>query len=383
MRYHSDHRKDLLPNSIEREGCIVCGGNIAFIQVLENFPIYFGVSDYVESGIREDMEVCACEKCGLVQLKKLINPDLLYSKSHNSAIGKTWENHNFEFSKYIVKNNLSSILDVGGANMKIANLLCEHSSIKSYVICDFLSGHYGANGDKKISFIQGSVESIDDSEIYDAIVMSHTFEHFYDPIKVLRKVSKIISNNGLIFISTPNIEAQLKDGFLNAITFEHTFYINDEYLKMIASNAGYCVIDKYCFSKYNNFYTLKKDEKKESIIDFNKSCAKKVYKEHLENILCDIANINYLIKNKKVYCFGAHIFTQMLVQLGLNTDNVIGILDNDLNKVGKFLYGTNLMVFSPSIIGDKEDQVVIVRVAQYRDEIVKSLLEVNSRVEII
>jgi hypothetical protein len=48
-------------------------------------------------------------------------------------------------------------------------------------------------------------------------------------------------------------------------------------------------------------------------------------------------------------------------------------LDNDINKIGNFLYGTNLKIESPKIIRDDENPVVIVRSSQYTEEISKDL----------
>lgn len=84
-----------------------------------------------------------------------------------------------------------------------------------------------------------------------------------------------------------------------------------------------------------------------------------------------------------MYCFGAHIFTQMLIACGLNTDAIIGLLDNDKNKTEKFLYGTDLMVYNPARLAQEEHPFVVVRVAQYKDEIINSIKIHNQKVNII
>ena len=38
-----------------------------------------------------------------------------------------------------------------------------------------------------------------------------------------------------------------------------------------------------------------------------------------------------------IYLFGAHVFSQFLIQMGLNTTKIVNILDNDKNKQGKRL----------------------------------------------
>ena len=53
------------------------------------------------------------------------------------------------------------------------------------------------------------------------------------------------------------------------------------------------------------------------------------------------------MQNKKYFIFGAHIFSQNLIFNNLNTDGVIGILDNDSEKINQFLYGTKFKVYKP------------------------------------
>ena len=65
-----------------------------------------------------------------------------------------------------------------------------------------------------------------------------------------------------------------------------------------------------------------------------------------------IRDLNNKIKNTSspVYLFGAHVFSQYLIQEGLNTKKIKYILDNDNNKHYKRLYGSSLEVRPLSII---------------------------------
>jgi hypothetical protein len=88
------------------------------------------------------------------------------------------------------------------------------------------------------------------------------------------------------------------------------------------------------------------------------------------------SKIKMLKKNQKLYLFGAHIFSQYLISFGLNVNRLDCIIDNDTNKQGKRLYGTNLKVFSPNILNkDDSDPVVILKAGVYNQEIKKDILE--------
>jgi hypothetical protein len=58
----------------------------------------------------------------------------------------------------------------------------------------------------------------------------------------------------------------------------------------------------------------------------------------------------------------------------LREDLIAGILDNDSNKQGKRLYGSQLEVFNPEIIGDVDAPVIILRAGAYNSEIKEQIL---------
>ena len=48
-----------------------------------------------------------------------------------------------------------------------------------------------------------------------------------------------------------------------------------------------------------------------------------------------------------LFLFGAHAVSQLLISFGLDTNKIRYVLDNDINKHGSRLYGTNLICKSP------------------------------------
>ena len=70
--------------------------------------------------------------------------------------------------------------------------------------------------------------------------------------------------------------------------------------------------------------------------------------------------------------------------MGLNTSKTICILDNDIKKQKKRLYGTSLNVKSPKILANYENPIVILRAGVYDEEIRTDILEnINSQVKFI
>ena len=53
---------------------------------------------------------------------------------------------------------------------------------------------------------------------------------------------------------------------------------------------------------------------------------------------------------------------------------ISGILDNDKNKQGRRLYGTNLRVYSPSVLQSLDSPIVIVKAGTYTNEIIDDIV---------
>lgn len=371
-------------NIIKRQKCIVCEGKLKKIKTIKNFPIYMS-SVEKKKYYFSDMRWGCCMVCGCVQLKVLIEPTQLYAVPHNASSGKTWQQHNLEFSKVINKYNFEHIVDIGGANLKIANILCKNEKLKKYDIIDYLSNQYEVNKmDNKITMFIGSAENIKLQQKVDCIIMSHTIEHLYDPVKFLKSTYSFLRDNGKFIISIPNIKNQLLDGFLNALNFEHTFYIDDYYINKIFEFAGFKLKETYEFSKYNSFYVFEKTDlvKEKNNLNFLTDSIN-AFNFFLKKLKTDVEYLNLKTKNNKFYIFGAHIFSQYLINFGLNVDGVINIIDNDINKTNKCLYGTNLIVKLPDIIAADKNPIVIVRAAQFQQDIEQQLYQINKNVKIL
>ena len=66
---------------------------------------------------------------------------------------------------------------------------------------------------------------------------------------------------------------------------------------------------------------------------------------------------------------------QFLIQMGLDTNKIVSILDNDKNKQGKRLYGSNLFVESPKILENVVSPHIILKAGVYDNEIKSDILE--------
>lgn len=369
--------------SSPRTSCIVCEGSLKEIVRFEKFPVYMGISNHDEDTF-QDMIWSVCESCGCVQLLELIDPEVLYLSPHNPAIGKTWELHNVSLSNVIKHRKPNNVLDIGGANLKLAHMVLEENSIKKYTVLDFSSDKYELHEvNDKITMIRGRAEDLLLQEKYDLVLLSHTLEHIYDPVKLLRNIREMLTDSGVVLISVPHIRNQIEESFLNALHFEHTYFIDHEYIGMIANAAGFSVQSMIDFSKYNSFYVFEKSITFKSVKHSDGLAAERHFMNFVDNVRKDASQITCKLFDEKCYIFGAHIFSQYLINFGLLEEKIVAVLDNDPAKIGKRLYGTNLRVQSPDIIKNVSSPCVVLRTAQYRQEIEEQIFKINQGAVII
>jgi len=362
-------------NSISRECCILCGGDIEELHVFSDFPIYMGVSTRPKSeDLHQDMSFAECIHCGCVQLAELVPLEILYANGHNAAIGKTWETHHIEFHKFIKKYAKGTIMEIGGGNLILARNLEKQDSVDKIIVHDFNS--YGSIESNKIIFKSSTGNTLNSEDKVDMIVHSHLIEHLYNPISDLRQASSLLPMGGHMALAAPLIDAMLVDKFTNAMNFEHSYMLTYKMIEQILSECGFRIVDKKNFSPHVTFIVSEKIGSLSPVKSkYNNSS------EILNNFILhhqeEVTKIQNQMasENEKAFIFGAHIFTQFLLGFGLQEDLFLNVLDNDPAKIGNRLYGTSLQVESPKILKDFENPVVVLKAAMYTEEIKKDILE--------
>ena len=214
---------------------------------------------------------------------------------------------------------------------------------------------------------------------------SHFFEHVYNPNKFLKEVHNIISDQGYQCFSVPNMTEMLKSYQANAVNFEHPFYYDKDMIKNLLLSNGFKIVKtKKFLDNHSIMYITKKVDKFKT----------KKYSKYLKNkkIFTNLHSTwnkdkekidNYLTNKKDIFLFGAHIFSQVILHLLNKKENIKGILDNDKNKINKYLNGSNLKVYNPSILKKYDEPYVYMKVGAYAEEIKKQVLLINKKTKFI
>lgn len=370
---------------IKRTKSLISGKkNLQHLYTLKNFPVFMGcVNQNQKKDLKVNMSFSICKDSGFIQLDYLLPLKIVYQYPHNDGIGLIWQEHYLAFTKFLEKIKPINVLEIGGANATIAKEYTKKNLKTQWTIVE---PNPLFEGNKRITVIKKWFDKKFIAKILvDTIIHTHVLEHVYDPIQFMKNISSFLRTGDKHVFSVPNMFEQLSRKYTNCLNFEHTTFLTEYFVDYILSKCGFKILEKEYFKNHSIFYNTEKIGGKYSpdLINHYKEY-KEIFNNFISYHLDLIKDLNTKINDfpGSVYLFGAHIFSQYLLGFGLNSKKINGILDNSLLKVGKRLYGSDLLVYSPEIIRNKGKVAVILKVGIYRDEILKQLKKINPKIRI-
>jgi len=377
-------------NKILRNTDVVLGNNnLEDLYTFKNFPVFMGCTTQdLSNDTLSDMSWKISKESGMIQLNPLLPLDVVYSSEHGSGTtGKAWDEHHEAFAQFVNKYNVKNVLEIGGLHGILAQ---KYFGLKGEAKWTIIEPNPIVPKLVPVTVITGFFDNnFTSNEKFDAIVHSHLLEHVYNPDEFMNHQSSFMENGDLLLFTLPNMQVMLENNYTNCINFEHTMYLTEPYIEYFLSKHNFELIEKQYFKKdHSIFYCAKKvsnnivTELPSNLYELNKSTFQKYIKHHID----DINNINEIINKAgiPVYLFGAHVFSQYLISFGLDTSNIVYLLDNDIRKENKRLYGTSLISKSPKILKEIPHALVILRAGVYNEEVKNDILtNINSNIKFI
>jgi hypothetical protein len=209
--------------------------------------------DDFTNDIYVDQIITNCNNCNCVQLKNLIDPEILYKTAHNITFNlPSWSEHHTEFTKFIIdSNDCNKIMEIGGSSGALYNKLKKHINIE-YSCIDLCEPNYDISD---IEYIIGNCENYNFKNI-NCVVMSHLFEHLYEPTNIIKKLST--SNVEYVYISIPNMTKLLEEKSPSILHYEHTYFVDKLLCEYIFSEQGYKLDTYFEFKNHSLFMKFKK-----------------------------------------------------------------------------------------------------------------------------
>jgi len=148
--------------------------------------------------------------------------------------------------KYYKEKDKVTILDVGPGHGFFSYIV--KTDIPNYLKLDIvdiselsLMQTKQIIGDEKIFFFNDDIFNFDSNNKYDLIILGEVLEHLDKPMEILKKLSSLLNNNGIIWLTTPT----------NAPTLDHVYlFRSKEDIVDLIKMSGFKVVDLYgCYAE--------------------------------------------------------------------------------------------------------------------------------------
>lgn len=214
--------------------------------------------------------------------------------------------------------------------------------------------------------------------------MDNVFEHFDNPNTELKKITKLISTKGIIYISIPNI---FKLNFKYEDPMNHTCNYYRENIKYVLNKNNFIIKKISLRDRVINILAEKKEIKKIDNKNFKKHKKKfsnlksklkinklKLLKEKMKALKI---SKSIKLKNQKIFIFGSGNYSLNILKNLNISKNVIGYIDS--NKIYHKTKRNKFRVYSPeNALQMKYDKIIIASQA-FKKEIYNYLI--NNKVK--
>jgi hypothetical protein len=312
---------------MNRNNCVLCDSTLNKITTVKNCK--FLCLDNPDINNVWDMKIGSCEKCYSVQLMTLMDPNILYGPTYFQPLNNSyiWVQHNISFTNFIVKNlPFSPIIEIGSSSFCLGKHLIHY--YKDYTVFD-----YCVNCEKRpdVKYLEGNCENYDFPENSN-IVMSHVFEHLYEPKKFITNCKK--NKVKKILISIPKM---INNNY--CVNEQHTFLYNENDIEHIFSLYDYKLIKHDSFiSSDNSFECLFFYFELSSIVPIPQIIIK-----NRDEYSIKFLNEKIIIPKKS--CIGpAGMWLCFLLNKIENIHDIDFIVDINEKKQNKYYGNTNIMI---------------------------------------
>jgi hypothetical protein len=361
-------------NYTTRTNCIICNNKLfnTFFINNKNIPIATyciqNKSNYINSLI--PFNIFKCEKCFTVQTKYLGYLNEIYKYNHADGIGLTMQNLHKIVADIIFKNYyyINNIIEIGSSKGILADIIISKLNNTKYYIID--PSYIGSSHENKI-ILNDFYENVNDTQLNaNTLIISHVFEHFYNPIQILEKIN---NNNNIknFLLVWPDLDYYLNNNIYHVLNTEHTFYISNYNLIQLISSYNFKLIEEYNYIGHSKiYYFIKKINSinQQNITYFNNNYIDLYFKKLNNTVLY----LNNIINNthKNIYLWPCSIHSIFLIVFGLNLTKITNFLDNSPLKINKKLYGYDKTCLSfYDFIQKNEDCFIILNGGIFNKEI--------------
>ena len=337
--------------------------------------------------------------CGLLQLSISVPKEILYKKYfYRSGINSTMKKHlnklSIKIDKFFEKNKKVRILDIGCNDGTFLNFFK-----KKYIKFGIdPSDSFPQEGIKNIDFVNDFFPSTKlnlkiKKQKFDVITSIAMFYDLEDPSKFVKKINKILKNNGMWIFEVSYMPKMLELNSFDTICHEHLEYYSLTVIKKILelnsmklvkvelnnSNGGSirCYVVKnncHLHDTKKNLNEINELLYNETVLELNSSKPyikfanniKKI-KKKLKNLIVDLKS-----KGKKIHVYGASTKGNTILQYcEINNSLIKFAADRNSEKAGLLTLGSNISIITEKKSRDMNPDYYLALPWHFKKEFIK------------
>lgn len=352
------------------------------------------------------LEVCMCNKCGLMQLNHIVSPEVLYRNDYpyESSTTKTGHAHWESFAQRVVsKFNLSEkdlVVDIGS---NVGVLLGEFEKLGTQVhgvdpaanivmiarergidtVCDF--------------FNEESVDKIIEAKGNASVITgTNVFAHIDDLDILMNNVKKLLNKKGIFIFEAPYFVNLIKHLEYDTIYHEHLSYLSVKPLIPFFERHGMEVFDieqvDIHGGSFRVYIATKGQYKIEPIVnklieeeEQLKIYDRKTLNKFAEDVKKNRDELNWLLhslkkEGKSIVGVSAPAKGMTLLNYcHIGTDLLDVVTEKSNLKIGRVTPGTHIPVVTDSYLLEHQPDYALLLAWNFADEIIKNLSEYQKR----
>ncbi|HXS07727.1 MAG TPA: methyltransferase domain-containing protein [Rhizomicrobium sp.] len=215
------------------------------------------------------------------------------------------------------------------------------------------------------------------------IVMCHMFEHATDLRAALTAINKVLPAHGRICLAWPELEHWTAKGVAGALNFEHGVYLTVPRLLTLLAEFGWRETARERWRENDTVFLAL--DRGDAAVEGARSDADHAVPEYFSRLRRQAKAAQQAAARHAgdVFLMPASVYSQSLLALGLNEQNVTGLIDNAVAKQGRRLYGTALNVFPAAALLSANDPLVILNAGAHNNEIAQGLRALRPDIRIV
>jgi len=341
-----------------RTECVACRGS-TFTTYFESdytTSLSLGFSQTPTEQVYMPFNVLLCSHCNAVQTKYLGNLSIIYSKNHAVNTGSLKTEMKRLFSDFIAEDNHSNgIMEVGSSDESLSVCIRQKTQTSYSIVEPSFTGN-----PEGITLINDYIENVDITSFpVDTIIMSHIFEHLYQPMKILENISKA-KNIQHIYLNHPDFEYYVKENVYVVLNSEHVYYIEHDVLISYFEKYGFLLEKRYNYDNHSIFLYFKRFSEIRYFDEtrlINKKTVNDItyFFSSMQKVISALHKIIKENPTKKYYMWPASAHSISLFACGFDTSLLTCLLDNSPTKIGNYLDSYNLYCSSFKELIERKD----------------------------